>query len=838
MRIIRLLAPLLFLLALVTAPLWAQAPPFEPTPVVAFVNTGGGWAPWTAGTGANPAAATPLSVALYCQITTGGTWTPCNPNASGNGVVAINGVPGSYTFEGNGVSCSGTTCTFQNGGGTVVNFAAPTASWPSWLQPIVSGATSSVSLSVAATAIPNSALANDSMSINTVLCTLGEACSVDVGTGTVTSINATVPPWLTVSGVPITTDGTIAIGAASEPAGYFIASPATATGALTARPIVVSDIPTLNQNTTGQAGTVETILGLIQAGTNITLTGNGSVGTPYVVSTTSVGATLSYPGIVYATSATTGDIATSAQIQTAIGSAVYDFYGAAADVQAESLQVENNLSDLESITTARTNLGLGTLATQNATAIAVTGGTLAGVSVNGVTLQSGGSATEYLTAAGTYTTPAGSITSITPTDGLTYSLSGSVATLGLGAITPTAVTTRSITGDYPTLPITAISGITLTAPNIMLFAPNVTLSQANSATSSNNYNSTQFSLSGAYWDGTYSSDDQWFINTVLGAGSNPTSVLTFWHTGTPGATSVSFPAISATSATVTSTAATGANPLNVVDTALTSGLLGITVGLDAGVTQYNSAVFGFNNVGAGTTTNTATMGTYEGLPITVDGLGDLVVPGNIALNNGTLTVTSTVTGYGQTPIAALQPYIAPNATISIVAGIDAYLLYDGAALQFKNVGGSGSYANMAEIGLTASPYQLTVDGKGDVGIPGITTTPGWLLGSQTVTFTPVTSGVGTASCVVGFTCTQFSGAVTFTPTSAITAGSVLFTLNFMTAKSSMDVVCQFGSMLAVGGSLMAGNISQDTPFSTSTASIGFAGTLASGSTYEFNYQCF
>lgn len=462
---------LLTLCAITPTPVRAQAPPFVPTPVVAFVNNGGGWSPWTAGTGANPVAATPLSVALYCQISTGATWTPCNPNASGNGVVAINGVPGSFTFLGNGVACSATTCTFNNGGGTIYNFATPPSSWPSWLQPTVTNPTSSVSLAVTATAIPNSALANDWMSVNTVVCTLGQACSIDVGTGTVTSVNATVPPWLAVSGVPITTNGTIAITAASEPAGYFVASPASATGALVARPIAVSDVPTLNQNTTGQAGTVGTIHSMITPGSAVTLTGNGTVASPYNIAVTA--ATFSFPGIVYATSATEADIATSAQMQAAIGADVYDFYGAAADVQALALQRSNNLSDLNSASTARANLGLGTLATQAATAISVTGGALTGVTVNGVTLQTAGSSALYLNAAGTYTTPAGggsgtgTVTSVSVTSN--NGVSGTVTnpttaaniTLTLGAITPTSIaTTGTISGAAITG--TSFNGVALT----------------------------------------------------------------------------------------------------------------------------------------------------------------------------------------------------------------------------------------------------------------------------------------------------------------------------------------------------------------------------------------
>ena len=78
------------------------------------------------------------------------------------------------------------------------------------------------------------------------------------GSGTVTSVSLSMPTDFTVTGSPVTSAGTLSVAYASQTANYFLAAPSGTNGTPTFRAIVATDIPTLNQNTTGNAATATT----------------------------------------------------------------------------------------------------------------------------------------------------------------------------------------------------------------------------------------------------------------------------------------------------------------------------------------------------------------------------------------------------------------------------------------------------------------------------------------------------------------------------------------------------------------------------------------------------
>lgn len=113
-------------------------------------------------------------------------------------------------------------------------------------------------------------------------------CGTGGGGGTVTSVAATVPSWLSISGSPITVSGTLAFSAAGgQTANEVLASPNGSSGALGVRALVSADLPSGTANTGSvQSWTASQTFGQVQGATNV------QSGTTYTTAATDCGKTL------------------------------------------------------------------------------------------------------------------------------------------------------------------------------------------------------------------------------------------------------------------------------------------------------------------------------------------------------------------------------------------------------------------------------------------------------------------------------------------------------------------------------------------------------------------
>jgi hypothetical protein len=112
---------------------------------------------------------------------------------------------------------NGTNCPAGGSGGTGTLTSVAVGTWPSWLTPTVTNATTSPTIAVTASSIPNGALASSATTVNGQTCTLGSTCTVPIAFAQVTGTASAVQlPAATAS-----TQGTVLLptGAATNTLG-------------------------------------------------------------------------------------------------------------------------------------------------------------------------------------------------------------------------------------------------------------------------------------------------------------------------------------------------------------------------------------------------------------------------------------------------------------------------------------------------------------------------------------------------------------------------------------------------------------------------------------------
>lgn len=274
-----------------------------------------------------------------------------------------------------------------------------------------------------------------------------------LATGTVTSVGLSLPADFNVTGSPVTDAGTLTATWATKTANYFFAAPNGSAGPPSFRAILAADIPTLNQNTTGQAGYVANSV-------TFTTTGGGSPGetfngvSPVTVDHSTIGA----PSF-------TGDLAT--------GTWAIDISGNAATATTAALATS---------ATAATNVDGGVANNLVYNTGTSTTSFIVAPTVAGAFLSWDGSAIVWNTnAIGTVT----SITGGSYLTGGTITTSGTLAVDATSANTASKVVARDASGNFSAGTITAtLSGNASSATNVAGGAANRIVYNTNSGVTS------------------------------------------------------------------------------------------------------------------------------------------------------------------------------------------------------------------------------------------------------------------------------------------------------------------------------------------------------------------
>jgi hypothetical protein len=161
------------------------------------------------------------------------------PSSLANAELAFNEVDDTL-YYGKGTGGAGGTATTVEAIGGIGAFVGLSGT-----QTITGNKTFSgtVALGSSATATTQSASDNSTKVATTAYV---DSAVSSAGGGTVSSVALTAPSFLSVSGSPITTSGTIALSLASQTANYVFAAPNGSSGAPTFRALVSADIPDLS----------------------------------------------------------------------------------------------------------------------------------------------------------------------------------------------------------------------------------------------------------------------------------------------------------------------------------------------------------------------------------------------------------------------------------------------------------------------------------------------------------------------------------------------------------------------------------------------------------------
>lgn len=144
-------------------------------------------------------------------------------------------------------------------------------------------------------------------------------------------------------------------------------------------------------------------------------------------------------------------------------------------------------------------------------------------------------------------TPSGSTLTIAATGGgdVTLAAFGSTPNANGASLTSQVLNLQPASGSFP-------GGVSTTTQS---FAGDKTFNgvigsnggfsslKMGTATGGANFSSNAFNLYGSYWNGSAAADDIWGMQIVLGAGTNPYSILNFTHAGSPGLQTVYMPAL-------------------------------------------------------------------------------------------------------------------------------------------------------------------------------------------------------------------------------------------------------------------------------------------------------